>query len=87
MPAAIPSPARFNRPPWLEVGVFVAAGVLMGLIGPDALGANQIVLNVTTITYMVPMGRSALATGPSGFYLVSRRKPGADNGVSISDRA
>ena len=31
--------------------------------------------------------RAALATGPSVFYVVSRRKPGADNGVSISDRA
>jgi MATE family multidrug resistance protein len=46
----------------LEVGVFVVAGVLVGLIGADALGANQIVLNVASPALMVPMGLSQAAT-------------------------
>jgi len=57
----------------LEVGAFVAAGVLMGLIGPDALGANQIVLNVATITYMVPMGLSQAVTVRCAFELGAQR--------------
>jgi MATE family multidrug resistance protein len=57
----------------LEAGVFVSAGVLMGLIGADALGANQIVLNVASITFMVPMGLSQAATVRCAFELGARR--------------
>ena len=46
----------------LEVGVLVATGVLAGLISTDALGANQIALNVSTIIYMVPTGIAQAAT-------------------------
>ena len=46
----------------LEVGVLVVTGVLAGLISTDALGANQIVLNVSTIIYMVPTGIAQAAT-------------------------
>ena len=45
-----------------EVGVLVATGVFAGLISTDALGANQIVLNVATITYMVPIAIAQAAT-------------------------
>jgi multidrug resistance protein, MATE family len=61
----------------LEVGVFVAAAVLMGLIGADALGANQIVLNVASITFMVPMGIAQAATVRCAFELGGRRPHGA----------
>jgi MATE family multidrug resistance protein len=61
----------------LEVGVFVAAGVLMGLIGADALAANQIVLNVASITFMVPMGIAQAATVRCAFELGARRPHGA----------
>jgi len=61
----------------LEVGVFVAVGVLMGLIGADALGANQIVLNVATITFMVPMGIAQAATVRCAFELGGGRPRGA----------
>jgi len=57
----------------LEVGVFVAAGLLMGLIDSDALGANQIVLNVASITYMVPMGIAQAATVRCAFELGAGR--------------
>ena len=61
----------------LEVGVFVAAGVLMGLIGADALAANQIVINVASITFMVPMGIAQAATVRCAFELGARRPRGA----------
>jgi len=46
----------------IEVGVFMAAGVLMGLLGAAALGAHQLVLNCAGITFMVPLGLGQAAT-------------------------
>jgi multidrug resistance protein, MATE family len=46
----------------IEVGVFMAAGVLMGLLGAAALGAHQLVLNCAGISFMVPLGLSQTAT-------------------------
>jgi MATE family multidrug resistance protein len=46
----------------LEVGVFAMTGILMGLMGADALGAHQLVLNVASLTFMVPLGLSQAAT-------------------------
>jgi len=46
----------------LEIGSFVGTGVLMGLIGPDALAANQIVGNCIGFTFMVPFGLAQAAT-------------------------
>jgi MATE family multidrug resistance protein len=46
----------------MEVGVFLAAGILMGLLGAAALGAHQLVLNCAGITFMVPMGLGQAAT-------------------------
>jgi MATE family, multidrug efflux pump len=46
----------------IEVGVFMAAGVLMGLLGAVALGAHQLVLNCAGITFMVPLGLGPAAT-------------------------
>src|SRR5262249_21928612 len=46
----------------LEVGVFAMTGVLMGLLGADALGAHQLVLNVASVTFMVPLGIGQAAT-------------------------
>jgi MATE family multidrug resistance protein len=45
----------------IEVGVFMTAGVLMGLLGPAALGAHQLVLNCAGITFMVPLGLAQAA--------------------------
>lgn len=45
-----------------EIGVFVTASVLMGLLGADALGAHQIVLNLSSVTFMVPFGIGQAAT-------------------------
>src|SRR5579884_653089 len=46
----------------IEVGVFMTAGILMGLLGAAALGAHQIVLNCAGVTFMVPLGLGQAAT-------------------------
>lgn len=61
----------------IEVGAFVATGVIMGLIGTEAAGANQIVLNVATITFMVPLGLAHAATVRCGFELGGDRPAAA----------
>ncbi len=40
----------------LEVGVFAAATTLVGRLSADALAAHQIVLNLSGLTFMVPLG-------------------------------
>src|SRR5213078_2676496 len=42
----------------LEIGLFVTTGILMGLLGADALGAHQLVFNVVGVCFMVPLGLS-----------------------------
>jgi MATE family multidrug resistance protein len=46
----------------IELGLFLAAGVLIGLLGAAALGAHQLVLNCASITFMVPLGLGQAAT-------------------------
>ena len=46
----------------VEVGVFLAAGIVIGLLGTAALGAHQLVLNCAGITFMVPLGIGQAAT-------------------------
>jgi MATE family multidrug resistance protein len=45
----------------LEIGVFAAVGVLMGLLGTRAMAAHQIALNLASLTFMVPLGVGAAA--------------------------
>jgi MATE family multidrug resistance protein len=42
----------------LEVGVFALSTVLAGKLAPAALAAHQVVINVASTTYMVPLGIS-----------------------------
>src|SRR5579863_6665582 len=53
----------------LEIGMFVTVGVLMGLLGADALGAHQLVFNVAGVCFMVPLGLSQAATVRVAFQL------------------
>jgi MATE family multidrug resistance protein len=46
----------------LEIGLFVMTGVMMGVVGADALGAHQLVFNVAGVCFMVPLGLSQAAT-------------------------
>ena len=42
-----------------EVGVFAAATTLAGRLDPVSLAAHQVVLNVASVTFMVPLGLSS----------------------------
>jgi multidrug resistance protein, MATE family len=46
----------------LEVGLFMAAAVTIGLIGTLELAAHQIALQLASISFMVPLGLSQAAT-------------------------
>jgi multidrug resistance protein, MATE family len=61
----------------LEIGAFVATGVLMGLIGADALAANQIVGNFTGFTFMVSFGLAQAATVRIAFECGAGRRDAA----------
>jgi MATE family multidrug resistance protein len=45
----------------VEVGLFMATGVLAGMLGPDVLAAHMIALSVTSVTFMVPLSISQAA--------------------------
>src|SRR5579864_4973432 len=53
----------------LETGLFVTTGILMGLLGADALGAHQLVFNVIGVCFMVPLGLGQAATVRVAFQL------------------
>jgi MATE family multidrug resistance protein len=53
----------------LEVGLFAATGIMMGVLGADALGAHQLVFNVVGVTFMVPLGLGQAATVRVAFQL------------------
>jgi multidrug resistance protein, MATE family len=53
----------------LEMGLFVTTGIVMGLLGADALGAHQLVFNVVGVCFMVPLGLSQAATVRVAFQL------------------
>jgi MATE family multidrug resistance protein len=53
----------------LETGLFVTTGILMGLLGSDALGAHQLVFNVIGVCFMVPLGLGQAATVRVAFQL------------------
>jgi MATE family multidrug resistance protein len=53
----------------LEIGVFVTTGIVMGVLGADALGAHQLVINVASITFMVPLGLGQAAMARVAFQL------------------
>lgn len=46
----------------MEMGMFATAALLMGLISTDALAANQIAIQLASVTFMVPLGLAQAAT-------------------------
>lgn len=58
----------------LEVGVFAAASALAGRIGPLASAANQVVLNIAGLIFMIPFGLASAAAVRVG-QAVGRRDP------------
>lgn len=53
----------------LEVGLFTTTGILMGVLGAEALGAHQLVFNVAGVTFAVPLGIAQAATVRVAFQL------------------
>ena len=68
----------------LEIGVFLAAGILIGLLGTDALGAHQLVLNCASLTFMVPLGVSQAATVRIAFELGAGRAATARRAAKVA---
>lgn len=67
----------------LEVGVFAAASALAGRISPAAIAANQVVLNIASFVFMIPLGLSAGAAVRTG-QAIGRKDP---VGVRLAGRA
>lgn len=61
----------------LEVGVFATATAMAGRFAPEALAAHQIVLNVSSLTFMVPLGVSSAGAVRVGQALGRRDPAGA----------
>jgi MATE family multidrug resistance protein len=61
----------------IELGVFLAAGIAIGLLGAAALGAHQLMLNSASLTFMVPLGLSQAATVRAAYELGAGRAPRA----------
>ena len=68
----------------LEVGVFALASVLMGVLGVASLGANQIELNCSGITFMVPLGIGQAATVRVAFELGAGRPLAARRAAAVA---
>ena len=58
----------------LEVGVFAAASALAARIGPTASAANQVVLNIAGLIFMIPYGIGSAAAVRVG-QAIGRRDP------------
>jgi len=58
----------------MEIALFTAAVVLMGLIGTNALAANAIASQLAAFTFMIPLGIAQAATIRVGLF-VGRRDP------------
>jgi MATE family multidrug resistance protein len=68
----------------LEIGSFVGTGVLMGLLGANALAANQIVNNCIGFTFMVPFGIAQAATVRIAFERGAGRSEAAWRAASVA---
>jgi multidrug resistance protein, MATE family len=68
----------------MEVGVFAAAGVLMGWFGKVPLAAHQVALNLCSITYMVPFGLASTAAVRVGRALGRGDAPGARRAAVVT---
>jgi MATE family multidrug resistance protein len=79
--------ARLRRLFWLgfpaagqmvfEVGVFSAATAIVARVSAEALAAHQIVLNLASLTFMIPLGVASAAAVRVGQAIGRRDPPGA----------
>jgi MATE family multidrug resistance protein len=68
----------------LEIGAFSGTAVLMGLLGADALAANQIVSNCIGFTFMVPFGLGQASTVRIAFERGARRNDAAWRAAKVA---
>ena len=68
----------------LEIGAFSGTAVLMGLLGADALAANQIVSNCTGFTFMVPFGIAQASTVRIAFERGGKRNDAAWRAAKVA---
>ncbi len=57
-------PVAFQQ--WLEIAVFALGGIVIGTFGSVPLAGHEIVLNLASITFMVPLGVGAAAAAMVG---------------------
>lgn len=60
----------------LEMGVFALAAYFMGWIGPPAVAAHAVALQIAALTFMVPLGLGQAATVRVGLALGRGDEPG-----------
>jgi len=68
----------------LETGVFLTTGILIGLLGADALGAHQLVINFASLCFMVPLGIGQAATVRVAFELGAGRAAQASRAAFVA---
>ena len=68
----------------LEIGAFSGTAVLMGLLGADALAANQIVSNCAGFTFMVPFGIAQASTVRIAFERGAKRNDAAWRAAKVA---
>ena len=61
----------------VETGLFLAVALLIGLLGPRALAAQQVSLNVVSIAFMIPLGIAQAANVRVGNHVGAGDGPGA----------
>lgn len=58
----------------LEVGIFSLSGALVGRMSPISLAAHQIVLNISSLTFMIPLGIATAAAVRVGHAVGARER-------------
>lgn len=53
----------------LEVALFAAVGLLIAVYGTTELAAHQIAINISSVTYMIPLGLSMAITARVGYHI------------------
>ncbi len=61
----------------VEAGLFLAIGLLIGLLGPAALAAQQVALSVLSVAFMVPLAIAQAANVRVGHYAGASDRRGA----------
>jgi len=61
----------------VEAGLFLAVGLLIGLLGPVPLAAQQVALNIVSVSFMIPLAIAQAANVRVGHRVGARDIPGA----------